>query len=234
MVWTNDQVERFWDYESQRPEHYFTRQYGPEIVRMLRSYLRGQRRVLDYGCGTGDLIPHLLAEGYEVTGVEPSPQSRAATDALVGSCERFHGVYDLTQLRARGDRFDAILVIEVIEHLDDPALAELLATVRGFLAPHGVVIFTTPHNEDLAASFIRCPNCATTFHRWQHVRSWTPASLRVVMSDHVLTTRQCFMTDFSVSWRLSRSRYLAHLVRHILRIEEPAPHLIAVCESSRS
>lgn len=56
---------------------------APEIVRRLRNATAPVRRVLDVGCGAGPLSATLADAGFEVTGIDPSPElldlARAAT-----------------------------------------------------------------------------------------------------------------------------------------------------------
>ncbi|HZY72903.1 MAG TPA: class I SAM-dependent methyltransferase [Edaphobacter sp.] len=47
---------------------------APEIVRLLKSAAIAVRRVVDVGCGAGPLTAQLVADGFEVTGVDPSAE----------------------------------------------------------------------------------------------------------------------------------------------------------------
>ena len=66
---------------------------------------------------------------------------------------------------------------KVIEHLDDPTLDGVLVESRRILAPDGALVLTTPNEENLAREHVMCPDCGCIFHRWQHRRSWSRASL---------------------------------------------------------
>jgi len=112
---------------------YRRRQHG-EVTRWLarRRPLRG--RVLDVGCGAGDLLAALRADGWSVQGVEPQALSAARTrgerglDVLTG---RFEDV------RLPESSFDAIVFSGVFEHLHDPVAA--LCRARALLAAGGLV-----------------------------------------------------------------------------------------------
>jgi len=112
---------------------YRRRQHG-EVACWLagRRPLRG--RLLDVGCGTGDLLAALRADGWSVQGVEPQALGAARArgehglDVLTG---RFEDV------RLPEGSFDAVVFSGVLEHLHDPVAA--LRRARALLTPGGLV-----------------------------------------------------------------------------------------------
>ncbi|MFI9784082.1 3' terminal RNA ribose 2'-O-methyltransferase Hen1 [Kitasatospora sp. NPDC051984] len=116
----------------------------------------GAARVLDLGCGQGELVGALLKESRvtEVIGVDVS--SRALTIAarrlrLDRMSERqasrvrlLQGALTYTDVRLKG--YDAAVLCEVIEHLDLPRLPALEYAVFGSARPAAVVV-TTPNAE---------------------------------------------------------------------------------------
>src|SRR3954447_10706706 len=101
-------------------------------------------RVLEFGCATGYMSQALRDRlGATVVGVEPDAQSprlaqEHADRRLVGDAEEL----DL-EAELGGERFDAILFADVLEHLRDPA--PLLRRVRPFVAEGGVVVASIPN-----------------------------------------------------------------------------------------
>lgn len=114
------------------------RRYGEIMGRLERQ--TGGRRLLEVGCGNGQLLAVARARGWEVAGVELSR-------AQVEHC-RARGLEvelgDLTRdgLFA-GRAFDAAVMIEVLEHLPEPV--ETLEAVAERLVPGGVLYVTTPN-----------------------------------------------------------------------------------------
>ncbi|MER5864657.1 3' terminal RNA ribose 2'-O-methyltransferase Hen1 [Kitasatospora sp. NPDC002040] len=116
----------------------------------------GAARVLDLGCGQGELVAALLKDRRvtEVLGVDVS--SRALTAAsrklrLDRMSERqaarvrlVQGALTYTDDRLKG--YDAAVLSEVIEHLDLPRLPALEYAVFGAARP-GTVVVTTPNVE---------------------------------------------------------------------------------------
>jgi SAM-dependent methyltransferase len=111
------------------------------LSRLNRSGLAGAA-ILDVGCGDGLWFPRLARFG-SVEGVEPEaalvsePERRAATIHLQPFDERFRP----------GRRYDLILFLDVLEHLDAPAAA--LAHAASLLAPGGAVLVTVPAFQGL-------------------------------------------------------------------------------------
>jgi 3' terminal RNA ribose 2'-O-methyltransferase Hen1 len=124
------------------------------IVEALRT--AGVSRVLDLGCGQGQLVQELLGDVRftEIVGVDVS--MRALTVAarrlrLEHMGERqssrvrlLQGSLAYTDNRLKG--YDAAVLSEVVEHLDPPRLPALEYAVFGSARP-GTVIVTTPNVE---------------------------------------------------------------------------------------
>jgi SAM-dependent methyltransferase len=118
--------------------------YNNWLLERGRQFLR--RRVLDFGAGIGTFTDDLLAGGAgEVVAVEPDPEfaprlrERFAGDSRVTVVEA--DAQWLGGDEARG-RFDAVLCLNVLEHIADDALV-----LRGFhdcLAPGGHLLLLVP------------------------------------------------------------------------------------------
>lgn len=99
-------------------------------------------RIFELGCGNGAVAHRLASKGFEVVGVDTSvtgieiAQGRGGAQIEVGSA------YD--NLSARYGRFDAVVSLEVVEHLYAPRL--FAATVRDLLAPNGRAVISTPYH----------------------------------------------------------------------------------------
>ena len=230
LIWTPDMVRDFWNYWSRHPDRYFTFQHSKALVQHLKPHLASKGSVLDYGCGPGYLIGDLLESGLRVAGLDSSETTRQVVTAKFNRQANFLGAFDLQQLLQTDLRFDAVTVIEVNEHLYDEQLDELLAVLRQVLTAEGIVIFTTPNEEDLEQSYILCPECRKLFHRWQHVRCWSPDLLVGYLTTHGFEVTHCYATDFRAakrSWlwllkrRLKRWFKAGQLPPHMLAIARP-------------
>lgn len=103
-------------------------------------------RILDAGCGAGDLLRSLAARfpGAEFRGIEPSAEGVAAGRALCPDVTFVQsGLYPLTDDVARLEGWATHAVCsEVLEHVEDPEA--LLKTVTACLGPGGSLVVTVP------------------------------------------------------------------------------------------
>jgi 2-polyprenyl-3-methyl-5-hydroxy-6-metoxy-1,4-benzoquinol methylase len=105
-------------------------------------------RVLDAGCGSGTISHFLSQHAAEVVGVDSNPSAiRYATETYKAPNLRFRlGQFDeLKDERA----FDRIYCIEVIEHLYEQQVAEILLLFYKLANPGAALFLTTPNYRSL-------------------------------------------------------------------------------------
>jgi len=233
MEWTDENIKKFWDFECQFPENYFTVTYGKMITNHVSRFLCAGSAVLDYGSGPGFLIPHLAKMHCDVYALDFSSESVNKLNRFYKGDNHFKGAYTLDRLAEINKRFDVIMVVEVLEHLNDRYLEETIAAVKRLLKPEGVAVFTTPNEEDLSKSMVLCPQANVIFHRWQHVRSWTEQTLRNYLSVRKLQVLEVRALDFGkpLNHRPPLKMKIKTFVKKKLGIKESVvknPHLIAI------
>jgi len=107
------------------------------VAMLVRSEPVAVVRYLDVGCSSGALLRSALRHGFDAEGVEPAAQ--AAEFAKSTGLKVFHGY--LEEARFPASSFDAVTLMEVIEHLPDPSA--LLREVWRILKPNGVLVVGT-------------------------------------------------------------------------------------------
>lgn len=140
-------AERWWDPEGEMaPLH----RLGPVRIGFVREHFcrlfgrdpRSLRpfeglRLLDIGCGAGLMAEPMARLGFEVVAIDaaPEPIEVARAHALAGGLAIEYRVATAELLAAAGERFDAVLALEVIEHVADLGL--FLRAAAALVKPGG-------------------------------------------------------------------------------------------------
>jgi 3' terminal RNA ribose 2'-O-methyltransferase Hen1 len=124
------------------------------VLEALRA--AGAARVLDLGCGQGQLVQALLKDARftEIVGVDVSVRALTIAsrrlkldrmgERMAARVQLFQGSLAYTDKRLKG--YDAAVLSEVIEHVDLPRLPALEYAVFGAARPRTVLV-TTPNVE---------------------------------------------------------------------------------------
>ena len=132
--------ERYW--EERRSGGTDVGAVGPdEILEVVESTLSGGERLLDVGCGIGNVMDVAQGRCGAVHGCDVSEIAvrEACGRGVIGVCTdlNFDG------LPYRRDAFDWVTCLEVVEHVIDPL--RLLRELHRVLRPGGHLIMTTPN-----------------------------------------------------------------------------------------
>lgn len=115
--------------------------YGRFIALVERRVRRG--RLLDIGCSTGAFLQVARAAGWQVEGLEIGLASARYAAESLGLSVQQGSLYDYVP----SEKFDALAMLEVIEHLEDPRRA--LGLAHELLTDDGVLLVTTPNFDSL-------------------------------------------------------------------------------------
>ncbi len=99
--------------------------------------------LLDIGCGGGLVAEPMARLGFRVTGIDAGPEAVAAArpHALAVGLDIDYRIAAAESVADMGERFDAVLALEVIEHLADRDL--FWRSLEGLVAPGGALIAAT-------------------------------------------------------------------------------------------
>jgi SAM-dependent methyltransferase len=164
----------------------------------LAQAVRAHGPVLNIGIGAGYLEQELVGWGTSVYTVDPSVRSVALLRQQLSLGEEFR-VGRAEQLPFDDNFFGAVVVSEVLEHLDNDILAKALTEIKRVLRPGGFIIGTVPAREQLAAQTVACPNCDCQFHRWGHYQRFDAESIRSLLAKN-FSVDQSFERPF-VCWQ---------------------------------
>ena len=102
---------------------------------LIAGLVGSDKRVLDVGCGAGELAEVLAKQGCKVTGIEADPEAAGRAEEF---CERVV-VGDVELGVELGEEtFDVLVFGDVLEHLKDPP--GTLKSLEPFLRPEGYVV----------------------------------------------------------------------------------------------
>ncbi len=105
-----------------------------DVLDALAQHAPG-KRVLEIGCGTGDLLLHLSKSGFDASGVEIA---KAAADfANARDLRVHHGAFE-DYAAAEASSLDAVLMMNVLEQTRDPI--EVIRQCNRVLVPGGTLI----------------------------------------------------------------------------------------------
>lgn len=105
----------------------------------FRSALPPPARVLDLGCGAGVPVAQRLVEaGYEVTGIDVSPDQIARATANVPGATFLVG--SMTETEFDPASFDGVFSTYAITHVPRIVHTEVFRRIHGWLRPGGVFV----------------------------------------------------------------------------------------------
>ncbi|MFA6536525.1 MAG: class I SAM-dependent methyltransferase [Candidatus Paceibacterota bacterium] len=147
MARTNSKLKNFYDkvYLKGEKKHYSKLLLGDKITEEKKAILGevswSGKKVLDVGCGTGELAFLVAKEGAEkVVAIDYSASAIEVANANYHSDNLAYRCEDINKISGS---FDVITVVGVLEHIDDPL--KLLKKLKKMLAPKGSIIVTCPN-----------------------------------------------------------------------------------------
>jgi SAM-dependent methyltransferase len=116
---------------------------------LLRYVLEPRRRraprIVDFGCGQGRLLGHLIASGFDAIGMEKHEGMRRAAEAVLaaaGHADRIveGGVDDFASLPS--ESFDIVIMMGVLQYVSEDDYRKAIEAVPRILRPNGCLAAT--------------------------------------------------------------------------------------------
>lgn len=190
-------------------------EYTEQIVPLARRELAGARRVLDVGCGDGQLSRCFVEDGAElVVGVDPTWNQLTVARERAGGAH--YGRAGAAALPFPDASFDAVVACLVFEHIRD--VDDAIAEVARVLEPGGRFCFFLNH------PLLQTPNSG-----WIDDQILDPPEQYWRIGDYLVedeTIEEVEKDVFIPFIHRPLHRYLNALIDHglyLTRIEEPAP-----------
>lgn len=116
-------------------------EYVEQIIPLAVEELAGRHKVLDLGCGDGQIARALAAQGSDVLGVDPTQLHIDVAIERGGGPRYLLG--GATKIPADDETFDAVVACLVFEHIDQ--MDEAMTEVARVLKPRGQFSFFLNH-----------------------------------------------------------------------------------------
>ena len=140
IIWNDVKVSRFWDYVSHNKYYddlYFTKMVGSKVIKYLDKKINLQNKtILDYGSGPGYLVEHIKKLNRKISyhALDFSEDSIHTLKDKYSKYENFKNAYFVNKFPTTiSERFDLVVALEVIEHLDDEKLNSMISEIKNLL-----------------------------------------------------------------------------------------------------
>ncbi len=145
------------------------------------------KKILDIGFGRGELLVHCSLLGSESHGVDYSSAGvKMASDyALKKKAKIFLQKKDVKEMKFPENYFDAIFMLDIIEHLTPEQLSIAFSKAYKYLKPEGVLVIHTMPNKFLAVPFYfvsKLLGVKRGYNEHVHINEQTPFSLSSELS----------------------------------------------------
>lgn len=166
--------------------------HQPLYLAKMLAYLRADptiHRIVDVGCGDGNFAASLAEAGYQMYGLELSDSGlRVAEQRGIGQFKHGSAYDELASHFLDVDQFDAVIAVEVIEHLYSPRV--FVDRAMQALRPGGLLIVTCPYwgylkNLALAVTG-RIDRNHTALWDGGHIKHWSRGTLTELVRERGL------------------------------------------------
>lgn len=179
-----------------QPNTRWRKRWGNRARALWLRLLCGGGRLLDLGCGQGDLLAAAQEMRlFEAVGIDLSP--RRVQYARDRGLEVYLGTLDSCDLPA--ESFDVVVMWHVLEYIPQPR--HLLEQIYRLLRPGGHLVVATPNllhprlrHKKALFSFLKPPG---------HLLYWTPKTLAAVLE------KAGFQIRWSWRWNTSKAMTMA-------------------------
>lgn len=156
-----------------------------KVCKLIKKYVNKDEKILDVGCGSGDMLKLLKLDGYKhLTGLDPSKMS---IDKLLDA--GIFGIKGSIYDKPSGDmygKFDIIILSGVLEHLYD--LKNSIENLRKYLNRSGKILCIIPNSLEYYLYPLPLPH----YINIEHINHFSPNSLISLFSASGFSLLECY------------------------------------------
>ena len=177
--------DKYWEDQPSDKTDPRSKQRSEYVWNMLEST---DGSLLDVGCGRGIMLEYFASHGFDVTGIDISPESVRIAEKMGYNA----AVVDLEADEIKG-QFDIILCLEVLQQVYDPV--SILKKLTDALTDNGELIVSLPNEFHIVSRLkLLLGNSHLGHFDHSHVRLFSlsrhrelfgDAGLRIIKSKHV-------------------------------------------------
>ena len=209
--------------------------YG--LTQSIREVFGGRPiKILDYGCGQGQLIAYLTWLGHDVEGCEISKSGREISKNRYG-----FNIHDASDdfFAKNTEKYDLIILSHVLEHLPNPI--EYVEKLKKLISNEGYIAVDVPNINSWEAGIYKGIYIHLDIPR--HVHHYSKKSLKILMGKFLLYSRSLnglYAIQFPISGLRSLQNYIRYknkynsLINFILIIFLPLQITISILSNKFS
>jgi 2-polyprenyl-3-methyl-5-hydroxy-6-metoxy-1,4-benzoquinol methylase len=206
-------------YQELQTEHYPLKPYEFSSHTQVSQIIRKVgKNILDIGCGSGAIEEMADFENHSFIGVDyvgPQRNKDKFKDFIIRDLD-----YGLPISKLKGQRFDYILLLDILEHLVNPT--KILQDVHQIIGPDTKVIISVPNIANIYVRF------SLLFGRFEytnrgildktHLRFFTRASLKRWVEDNDFVIKKQLYTIIPLNEVVKQreSNLLLKIINHLL------------------
>ncbi len=165
-----------------------TKKRKNNILKLIKQNFKTPK-ILDFGCGAGYFCKAAEENGFEVFGIEPSDKLRAFSKDKLGFQNILKSIGNINQ------KFDAICMFDVIEHLPLEESRNIMAQLVNHLNPNGMLIGNTPNFK--SANILLCKDKDPVIWPPSHICYFTKQTLHKYLTSLELNKIKLYSRGFS-------------------------------------
>jgi SAM-dependent methyltransferase len=179
-------------------------------AKMIKEYVP-KGNILEIGSGFGFLLNELNNEGFNVYGVEPSPYASSYAKRVFG-LNILNGF--LSEDSFENDYFDCIILMDVLEHLDNPN--NLFKIINLKLKQGGIVYCLTGNIDAIYPKILK--------KRWwyisslEHISFFNKNSIKTLMENNNMQVIKIKNTGHSISLILNLRAVIVTIVKFSINL----------------